>query len=69
MILTGTFNNWNENYYQMNKTKDGWSKKLYLSGGKHHYKYIVDGKWTIDSDNPILEYDGEGNVNCVKMVK
>lgn len=69
VILTGTFNNWSENYYQMNKTEDGWSKKLYLSGGKHHYKYIVDGKWTIDSKNPILEYDGDGNVNCVKMVK
>ena len=69
VILTGSFNNWNENSYQMQKSENGWKIQLYLAGGKHHYKYIIDGDWTIDPENPILEYDGRGNINCVKMVK
>ncbi|GAA0872541.1 hypothetical protein GCM10009117_16880 [Gangjinia marincola] len=69
VFLVGSFNNWSENQYQMKKTKDGWSYTTRLSAGKHHYKFIVDGKWITDPKNPIQEYDEDGNINSVRMVK
>ncbi|MEW7290038.1 glycogen-binding domain-containing protein [Aquimarina sp. 2304DJ70-9] len=69
VILTGSFNNWSENECKMTKTKSGWVDTLMLSGGKYHYKYIVDNKWILDPDNTVKEYDGKGNVNSVCIVK
>lgn len=69
VILAGSFNNWSEKKQQMTKTKDGWECFLLLPGGKHQYKFIVDGNWVLDPENPVSEYDGKGNINSVWMVK
>jgi hypothetical protein len=69
IILTGSFNDWSEDSYSMSKTTNGWIFKTNLAGGKHHYKFIVDGNWHLDPNNPIIEHDGNGNINSVKMVK
>lgn len=69
VILSGSFNNWNEKELKMTKTEDGWEITVLLSGGKHHYKFIVDKNWLVDPDNTIKEYDNFGNINSVKMVK
>lgn len=69
VILTGSFNNWDEHQFKMKRTDSGWTKTLLLPGGKHHYKYIVDGEWKVDPDNTVMEYDGEGHINSVCMVK
>ncbi|WP_407556704.1 hypothetical protein [Winogradskyella sp. 4-2091] len=69
VILSGDFNNWSENDYVMTKTENCWTYTKRLSGGKHHYKFIVDGKWFTDPHNSVKEYDGEGNINSVCMVK
>ncbi len=70
VILAGSFNDWNEHELSMQKTESGyWSYRLPLSAGKHHYKFIVDGKWLLDPSNPVKESDGMGHVNSVHMVK
>ncbi|MFD2727792.1 glycogen-binding domain-containing protein [Hyunsoonleella rubra] len=69
VILAGSFNGWNERQLEMERKEYGWKYTLPLSGGKHHYKFIVDGKWIVDPDNPVKEYDGDGHVNSVRMVK
>ncbi|TXG39664.1 hypothetical protein [Seonamhaeicola maritimus] len=69
VILSGSFNNWNEHQFEMNKMDYGWKYVVPLSGGKHHYKFIVDGEWIIDPTNEVKEYDGEGHINSVCMVK
>ena len=69
VILTGTFNNWSEDEYRMTKVESGWKLTIKLSGGKHHYKFIVDDEWIIDPDNAVKEYDYDGHVNSVRMVK
>ncbi|PQJ77981.1 hypothetical protein [Polaribacter porphyrae] len=69
VILAGSFNNWNEEEYKMTKTEHGWKFTTKLSGGKHHYKFIVDGNWELDPHNPIKEFDDNGHINSVKMVK
>ncbi|WP_299229072.1 hypothetical protein [uncultured Psychroserpens sp.] len=70
IVLTGSFNDWNEHELKMSKTNNGyWKLGLSLSPGKHHYKFIVDGKWILDPENSVREYDGKGHINSVCMVK
>lgn len=69
VILAGSFNNWNAHELVMRKMDYGWKYVLPLSGGKHHYKFIVDGQWIVDPENSVKEYDGSGHINSVKMVK
>lgn len=70
VILSGSFNDWNESELQMSKTKHGyWKYSLPLQAGKHHYKYIVDGEWILDPENTVKEYDENGYINSVCMVK
>ena len=69
VVLTGSFNNWDGKDLPMKKIGDKWLCTLTLKGGKHHYKYIVDGKWIVDPINPVKEHDKYGNVNSVKMVE
>ncbi|SHJ30665.1 hypothetical protein [Aquimarina spongiae] len=69
VILAGSFNDWSESAYEMTRTQKGWVYRTMLSGGKHHYKFIVDDTWILDPDNPVKEYDDQGNINSVCMVK
>jgi 1,4-alpha-glucan branching enzyme len=69
VILSGDFNNWSQTELPMKKKNGYWVKVLELPGGKHHYKFIVDGEWITDPDNSVLEYDDQGHVNSVCMVK
>ncbi len=68
IALAGDFNDWKTNTLLMKKDKESWYLTVTLSGGKHHYKYIVDGKWIVDPTNSIKERDRYGNINSVKMV-
>ncbi len=68
VILAGSFNNWNEHKQEMVFVNGMWTCTLDLPGGKHTYKFIVDGKWINDPDNPLSEDDGMGNINSVLFV-
>lgn len=63
--LTGSFNNWEKDAIKMTKTDSGWISHVKLPPGKHLYKFIIDGNWTIDKDNLNKENDGMGNDNSV----
>ncbi|NER13368.1 hypothetical protein GWK08_07960 [Leptobacterium flavescens] len=69
IILSGSFNNWSEDECRMERTDDGWKYTIWLSAGKHHYKFIVDDQWILDPVNPVKEYDKDHNVNSVCMVR
>ncbi|MEC3907944.1 hypothetical protein VOI54_13015 [Tamlana sp. 2201CG12-4] len=69
VILAGSFNDWNEHELVMRKMDYGWKYVIPLSGGKHHYKFIVDGKWIVDPGNSVKEYDNNGYINSVRMIK
>jgi len=69
VILSADFNDWIEEDYEMTKIDNCWTYNKRLSGGKYHYKFIVDGHWTTDPHNSVKEYDDEGHINSVCMVK
>ena len=68
VILTGSFVDWNEKKIKMVFVNGVWRSTLQLPGGKHHYKYIIDGQWITDPSNPLIEDDGSGNLNSVLFV-
>ena len=57
VYLSGDFDNWSSNTLQMTREESGWKYSVYLSTGKHLYKYVVDGKWIKDPGNALWEDD------------
>lgn len=69
VILAGSFNGWNPNSYEMIIKDDKWVFPLYLSPGKHTYKFIVDGKWISDPGNELWEKNEYGSTNSVLWIE
>lgn len=66
VFLVGSMNNWNPSVTPMEKDENGvWKVVLKLKPGKHSYKFIVDGNWHFDQENPNFEDDGYGGSNSV----
>lgn len=63
VVLSGSFNNWDERTIRMSKTPRGWQLPVYLQDGTYAYKFIVDGKWMTDPANPTTRDDGKGHLN------
>ncbi|MBS1741684.1 MAG: hypothetical protein JST81_01505 [Bacteroidetes bacterium] len=69
IILAGDFNGFNETAYVMKRTGDEWTFTVYLSPGKHLYKFIVDGKWILDPANKLWEQNEFGTGNSVLWIE
>lgn len=52
VIVSGSFNKWDEKMFQMKQTKNGWYLTLQLKPNVYEYKFIVDGNWIEDEANP-----------------
>ena len=49
VFMAGDFNHWNERSHPMQRTTDGaWRLMVELKHGHHHYRFVVDGKQTLD---------------------
>jgi hypothetical protein len=68
VALAGSFNNWNQSQYICGREGGEWICRTDLEPGKHAYKFIVDGNWLLDPDNPNTEDDDYGVKNSVIMV-
>lgn len=69
VYLAGTFNDWNSKALPMKQAGDHWEVCIDLKGGKHQYKYVVDGEWILDPENELKEYDTYGHLNSVIMIE
>lgn len=57
LSLVGDFNNWNPEMDPLNKGKDGvFRLRKRLSKGTYYYKYVIDGKWILDTYNSQTRY-------------
>ncbi len=65
VMVTGSFNNWSESGYTMARDVEGWYIDLHLRPGKHRYKFIIDGNWVLDPDNPHWEENEFSTGNSV----
>lgn len=65
VFLSGTFNNWSTSQTPMRRAGNGWMADVKLKPGKYTYKFIIDGRWTIDPSNLIREKGDAGALNSV----
>lgn len=68
VIVSGSFNDWNESSLRLEKTANGWELPYYLAPGKHVYKFIVDGAWQKDPANKLWEQNEYDTGNSVLWV-
>ncbi|MGC4038064.1 MAG: glycogen-binding domain-containing protein [Chitinophagaceae bacterium] len=65
VFLAGDFNSWSPSTLAMLKKGDDWIFDVYLSPGKHQYKFVVDGEWITDPSNRQWEQNELGTGNSV----
>lgn len=58
--VAGNFNNWAINQIVLRRTFNGWELPLYLHDGIYAYRFMVDGEWIVDPQNPITAKDPNG---------
>jgi len=66
VYVAGDFNKWalDENS-RMEQHNGTWTKKLNLKGGRYHYRFVVDGKWTEDPNNRVKELNPFGQMDSL----
>jgi len=66
VYIAGDFNNWSPDQNPLESDDEGnWSIKLDLITGKYEYKFVVDGQWQPDPDNPRMAPDSYGGINSI----
>ena len=62
VYVAGDFNKWDRTATPLQKRPNGdWVASLSLKAGTYNYKFIVDGKWMPDPDNPERTKDTYGD--------
>lgn len=69
VVLAGSFNDWNQSQLVFGREGGEWVCRVDLQPGRYTYKFIVDGNWILDPDNPEKEEDEAGNENSVLVVR
>jgi hypothetical protein len=52
VYIVGDFNNWNPTVEPMEREDDVFEISLFLVPGTYRYKFVVDGRWIVDPENP-----------------
>lgn len=55
--LVGDFNDWNSLSHPMSRKNGRWIGRIDLESGTYGYKFIVDGVWIVDPENPEVKFD------------
>lgn len=65
--LTGDFNKWDPSLTRMIKTggKGVWMVDVPIDEGSYEYRYLVDGNWLEDPENPLFTINEHGGKNSV----
>ena len=69
--VAGSFNDWNpEAKYLKDKNNDGIYRGIVtLAPGKYEYKFVIDGIWSMDADNPDFAANDFGTLNSLLIVE
>jgi len=68
VYLAGEFNGWSDSANPMVNADGIWSLAMELDPGTYQYKFVVDGSWIADPNNPNTAEDGFGGSNSVLTV-
>jgi len=66
VYLAGEFNNWKlDEHSRMEQNNGCWSKRLNLDKGKYRYRFVIDGNWTEDPNNPARQMNAYGTMDSL----
>jgi len=70
VYVSGDFNEWkaDENSRMINHNGT-WTTKMHFNCGHYHYRFVIDGKWTEDFNNPKREMNPYGQLNSLLEIK
>lgn len=64
--LAGDFNDWMPHTTPMRRLANGdFEARLRLPKGRYRYRLVVDGRWSHDQHNPVIETNEYGELNSV----
>ncbi|MCM8795966.1 MAG: AAA family ATPase [Candidatus Omnitrophica bacterium] len=70
VYLAGDFNNWQSSSQSQMEQENGiWKKTLQLKPGTYRYRFIVDGRWIEDPNNPYQELNPYGSIDSLIKVE
>ena len=70
VFVAGSFNGWSREATPLKADTNGvFRASVALKPGSYSYKFLVDGKWTLDKANPTQEPDGFGGMNSLLKVE
>ena len=56
VLVCGSFDDWKEKHpLSFNQSLDKWTCTISIKKGKHLYKYIIDGNWEINPNEPSIK--------------
>ncbi len=68
--LAGDFNDWMPHTTPMRRLANGdFEARLRLPKGRYRYRLVVDGRWSHDQHNPVIETNEYGELNSVVEIK
>ena len=67
VFVAGTFNGWSPTANPMKDNPDSghYKTRIRLPRGKHQYKFVVDGVWSLDPECPNWKLNPYGGLNSV----
>lgn len=65
VTLAGSFEDWRASLPMQRRADGRFLVETALAEGPHRYKFVVDGEWLADPDNPRREEDGQGGENSL----
>lgn len=66
VYLAGEFNNWKlDEDSRMEQNNGCWTKRLNLDKGKYRYRFVIDGKWAEDPENPSRQSNPYGTMDSL----
>jgi 1,4-alpha-glucan branching enzyme len=69
VFIAGTFNDWDPSKTRLTESDAGvYRISIKLPAGRHEYKFVIDGCWQIDPENPGSLLNDFGGLNSVITV-
>jgi hypothetical protein len=68
IAVAGSFNGWQPLPMNFDARRHSWVHRLALAPGEYEYKFVVDGQWLMDPQNPMSSTDASGHTNSVMRV-
>jgi len=70
VFLAADFNGWRLDESTRMELRDGaWVKRMKLEKGVYHYRFVIDGQWSDDPQNPYKETNPFGEKDSLIEIK